>query len=236
MLSSRLQRESSSLMAYSPSRWRAPARRILAAALLASLATGCKKDAGTAPAAPPAPDKVEWDPKSGPNDAPDWPLDVEGLSAAAQASFAKAPGLAAGAKAHLALWARLRDYPRFMGAWKAQPTEVVDAFLELATQITGPSGFWRKTVPNKWLGCEANGETEPCQKVAGMKAELAQWDPLIDKLQKLEPEQAQKFIQKNLGKMLAYVDTYVPVTDDPEGAKATPFFAKHLATALAGVL
>ncbi len=206
---------------------------------------GCKKDEAnpqvTGAHAPKA-EAVQWDPKA-PNDAPDWPMNDEALTAAVQASFAKkAPGLAAGANAHLALWAQLKPYDTtYLKVWKNQlaadpgsAVQTVDAFLELALQVTGPGGFWRKTVPGQWLGCEANPETAPCLKMAAMTAELAQWDPLIDTLQKLEPAAAQKFVQKNLAKLNAYLTTYVPDAPNPEGMKKTPFFQKHLAAALEG--
>lgn len=217
-----------------------------ALALSVSLSvSGCKKDA--APAAPPAAptaDKVQWDPKGAPNDAPEWPMKAETITPSAATSFAKSPGATAGPTAPNELWSRLKPFSgSYLKAWRSQldadpasATDVVDAFNELAIQVTGPTGFWRKTLPDQWLGCAENGETPPCQKMAAMKDELTQWDGIQKQIQELEPEKAQKFVQKNYAKLVSYLETYVPEEPSAAAMKKTPFYQKHLASVLDGMM
>lgn len=207
--------------------------------------TGCKKDEPAAGAAAAPAGQVAWDPKSGPVDgAPEWPVSPESLAAATAEQFAKKVSTVAGPTAPAEFWNRLKDFDgSYLKNWRAQlqadpasATDVVDAFNELAIQVTGPTGFWRKTVPEQWLGCKENGETPPCQKMAELKSELAQWDAISQQISALPPEKAKAFVQKNLARMNAYLDTYVPVEPSSEAMKKTAFFQKHLATLLDGMM
>ncbi len=210
---------------------------------------GCKKDAEPAAPAPaakeaPAAGKVNWDSpdKAQSTTEVDWP--IAGVAAGAPGgaqSFAKG-----GAVVHPnAVWQKLGEYKGtvFLKQWRenlsgdpGSATDIVDAFNELAYAVTGPAGFWRKTVPNQWLGCVENAETEPCKKVTEMQKELGQWDKIQDAISKLAPEKAAAFLSRNSSRMLAYMDTYVPTEPSMTAIKTTPFYKKHLAAALDAVL
>ena len=206
--------------------------------------SGCKKDAAPESKAPPKAEQVNWDPKSEPMDAPEWPMVAESITAGVASSFARMPGATAGPTAPTELWAKLKPYSdTYLKSWRSQlsgepasATDVVDAFNELAIQVTGPTGFWRKTLPDQWLGCAENGETPPCQKIAGMKEELGQWDDISKQLQEIAPEKADKFVRKNYARLVSYLEIYVPEESSAAAMKKTAFYQKHLASVLDGMM
>lgn len=139
------------------------------------------------------------------------------------------------------IWRRLGDYgDSFLGPWKKAlkapdappPGDVLDAFNELSLAVTGPTGFWRKTVPNQWLGCDATPESAPCKRIAELQAELATWDAVNKQILALDPKKASGFLQRNEARLVGYLETYVPREPSAGAMKETAFYRKHLAAVL----
>jgi hypothetical protein len=139
-----------------------------------------------------------------------------------------------------AVWQRLGVFHEsHLKSWKealaADPesaSDVLDAFNEMAYAVTGPGGFWRKTLPKKWLGCPQNEELPPCIKLASLEKDLARWDKVQEKIGKLSVKSAKRFLARNYSKMLAYIDTYVPTEFSDSEMKKTGFFKQHLAESM----
>lgn len=215
--------------------------RSLSFVCVAMLATACSKDApapasptGTAPA--PTAEQVKWDDPNKPVGL-DWPMPgADATPSVAAGAFGRGNNQGA-----LAIWKRLSKYSgTFLKAWRQSleaadipsASDVVDAFNELALAVTGPTGFWRKTVPNRWLGCDAMAETEACKKVASLQKELEQWDAIQKQIETLESEQANQFLSRNEQRITLYLDTYVPNEPSADAMKSTPFYKKNLAQVL----
>lgn len=196
----------------------------------------------TAPATPAAA-KAPVEPTIGGWDNEDelvWEMDPKLLAAAS--SVAKAPGeteafgVGRADKAVSAVWTKLGTYQgpylkNWSGAFDQEagsPTEVVDAFNELAFSVTGPTGFWRKTLPNQWLGCRNHADSAPCQKLVKATGELQKWDKVQKKLSKMSSGKARHFLSKNQRQIMAYFDNYVPSEINASSMKATAFYKKHL--------
>jgi len=211
--------------------------RSLSFMCIALIATACGKD-GPAPSQTDAATagQVAADDRTHPV-ALDWPMPGSDPT----------PSLAAGGlgrgqnQGALTLWRRLSKYSgTFLKAWRQSleaadmPTagDVVDAFNELALAVTGPTGFWRKTVPNRWLGCDAMAESAPCKKVASLQKELEQWDAIQKQIENLEADQANQFLARNEARITLYLDTYVPAEPSADAMKSTPFYKKNLAEVL----
>ncbi len=167
-----------------------------------------------------------------------WPMDQTLLAAAAPAAGqeSKAFGIGGGGNAVNGIWKKLEGYQSsYLKTWAdalaeppASATEVVDAFNELAFAVTGPQGFWRNTLPKKWLGCENDPESEPCQKLSAEVPKLRKWDKIQAKLSKMSAGKAARFLGRNQGRIMAYFDNYVP--QEPSGAamKDTGFYKDNL--------
>lgn len=149
-------------------------------------------------------------------------------------------GMAAGVgskQSMLALWQKLGAYGTvYLKTWKdafADPDpsarDVLDAFNELGFAITGPGGFWRKTVPDQWFGCGAEPGTPPCKALqAASEGELKTWDGFQSEIAKLPDGQELAFITKHHKRMLGYIDTWVPDAPSMTAMKETGYFKEKL--------
>lgn len=142
------------------------------------------------------------------------------------------------------LWERLGSYrTSYLASWDSafdeapgSPTEVIDAFNELAFAVTGPNGFWRKTVKTQWMGCQNDPETAPCKALTELEPEFASWDRFQQQSAELDGSKARRFLRRNHRKMMEYLDKYVPVEPSASGMKSTELYRAHLATAMAAML
>lgn len=138
------------------------------------------------------------------------------------------------------LWQELGKYEgaylkNWTGAFAEPPgsaMEVLEVFNEVAYAVTGPAGFWRKTVHGQWLGCEANADTEACEALTRALPELEGWDAFQAKIATMSDKQARRFLTKNHDKVMGYLKRYVPQSPSDSAMKETPFFQEHLAPAM----
>ena len=114
--------------------------------------------------------------------------------------------------------------------------EVLEAFTELAVAVSGPRGFWRKTVAHRWLGCHRRTDSPACKRMKTLTPELARFDKLVNAIQHLEPRAAARFLRKHYKKLGGYLATYVPVKPSASAMEKTPFFKKHLEPVMKPVL
>ncbi len=152
-------------------------------------------------------------------------------------------GRAIGAGANEAgaeLWQSLAKYERnHLRTWRGafdnqepEAIEVLEAWSELAYSITGPGGFWRKTVPHSWLGCAALGNSPACKALDGSKGEFGKWDKFQEKVGNVSEGKAARFLGKNQAKMLDYIKRYVPDAPSASGMEATGFYTDKLEATL----
>ncbi len=135
------------------------------------------------------------------------------------------------------LWTRLGDYDKsFLRSWKhslAEPAtstlEVLEAFSELGYAVTGPGGFWRKTVPGSWLGCEAHRAAPACVKLGENAADFAKWDALQEEIGVLDERSAKRFMRAHGDDLHTYLDRYVSATPSASAMEATGFYKEQLA-------
>lgn len=150
-------------------------------------------------------------------------------------------GLATGSSTKAAkLWEAMEPYQgtylkAYAGAFdESGPTaiEVLEAWNEIGYAVTGPGGFWRKTVPNAWFGCAVNGELGVCKALETAEKDFAKWDKVQDKISGLSEAKASRFLAKNHKKLAAYLTTYVPTQKSETGMKDTQFFDNNLASVM----
>lgn len=190
-----------------------------------------------APPAAPSVDAVSWDDASATTEL-DWPMQGVAASSADPTAFATPDG----GGATIEIWRRLSPYAStFLRSWRSAlegtddpaAMDVLDAFNELAYAITGPGGFWRKTVPQQWLGCGVDAATPPgCEQMTQAERELGRWDAIQKQIGELSPEQAARFLSRNKKRILAYLDTYVPSAPSATGMRDTAFYRTTLAAVL----
>ncbi len=134
------------------------------------------------------------------------------------------------------LWGRLGVYaPAYLQKWReplSKPAtshvEVIEVLVELMVQVTGPTGFWRNTVPNQWMGCQSDPKAEGCVKLAKAKKDLDAWDRMFQQMGQLTAATAGPWLNANHGRVLEYLDTMVPETPSSTAMMQTKFFEKHL--------
>ena len=142
---------------------------------------------------------------------------------------------------HLKLWHALEPTgPVYLKEWADQladppddPLQLAEAFNELAFAVTGPTGLWRKTVPNEYFGCKADPEQSVCQRLAEVTRSFERWDRLQDRISRLgTPAEARRFLKENGASMEEYLRTLVPAQRGLEALQQTPYFAANVASAL----
>ncbi len=137
------------------------------------------------------------------------------------------------------LWTRLMDVKEpYLSAWmgiydggdKPSPTHVLEAWNEVALQVTGPGGFWRRQVPDRWMGCSQLPDSAACGSLAAAEeAEFGRFDKITSEIHDMTPKKARRFLAQNADAMLDYIDMYVPEDMTSPAMQKTPFFTKHLA-------
>jgi len=150
-------------------------------------------------------------------------------------------GQAAGRSAQAEqLWRAMSRYQNnYLRGWKHafksgnhSAMDVLDAFSELGYAVTGPGGFWRKDLPNGWLGCRRLPDSPPCEALADQSAELEKWDAFQGEIREVDEADARKFLETNHEKMLKYIERYVPSEPSASGMQSTPFYQENLAGAM----
>lgn len=143
------------------------------------------------------------------------------------------------------LWAHLGRYRHsYLRTWSdalagppASALEVVEAWGEVAVAVAGPAGFWRRTVPDRWLGCagaRADGEKPslPCARLASAVPELRKWDRLRRRMARLGRRGSARFLKRHRAELIAFLATWVPDEPSASAMERTPFFARRLSETL----
>ena len=142
---------------------------------------------------------------------------------------------------HLKLWHAmqpagslyLREWSDALADPPDDPLQLTEAFNELAFAVTGPTGLWRKTVPNEYFGCKADPETPICQRLQEVAKNLASWDRLQERLSRLSsPAEARRLLKEQGPAMEEYLRTLVPSARGLEALQQTPYFVQNLASTL----
>jgi len=142
---------------------------------------------------------------------------------------------------HLKLWHALEPTGSvYLKEWSDElanppddPLQLAEAFNELAYAVTGPTGLWRKTVPNEYFGCKADPESPVCLRLNDVSARLARWDELQTRITRLgNTAEARRLLRENGPAMEEYLRTLVPRERGLEALQQTPFFAENLAPVL----
>jgi hypothetical protein len=139
------------------------------------------------------------------------------------------------------LWQSLEPFgPVFLKAFgdtlrepPEDPFLLANTFNELAYQVTGRTGIWRKTLPNDYFGCPADPDVPICVRLRDLEAQFTRWDRLQERIGQLDDErQARAFLRENAPALQEYIKTLVPVKKSLTAIQATPFFAQNLAPVL----
>ena len=124
----------------------------------------------------------------------------------------------------------LDAYAEYFESKPDEPMELLFAFNELAYNVTGPGGLWRKTVPDKYFGCAHHDHLPICKKFNDMKNDFSRWDKLQDQINNLDDnKQAKRFLNKHGNELKGYIKKYVPTDESFTAVQATPFFSENLA-------
>ncbi len=111
--------------------------------------------------------------------------------------------------------------------------ELVNAFNELAYNITGPGGLWRKTVPDKYFGCVSNEHMPICKKFKQVNETFTKWDKLQEQMLDIgDNRAAKKFLKQHQKEIEDYLRLYVPTDESFSAVQATPFFSENLAASM----
>lgn len=123
----------------------------------------------------------------------------------------------------------LKAWKEKLRAPKPEAMDVLEAWTELMLQISGPGGFWKKTVPTLWYGCGEDPASDPCKRLETASRDLAKWDAMQAQIGSLGRGQASGFLRRNQKKLVEYLDTAVPDEPSLSAMQATPFYKQHLA-------
>ncbi len=145
----------------------------------------------------------------------------------------------ADAKVSRAVADALLKRPGFLRGWKdkleapvVEPIDALDALAELMVQATGPTGLWRKTMPEAWFGCREAPDSLQCRKLADLDSEFRKADTLHDEVTRVSRGAAGHWLRKNDDRVIAYLETYVPLEPSLSGIQATPLYQNRLKDAV----
>jgi hypothetical protein len=127
----------------------------------------------------------------------------------------------------------LDSYAEYFESRPDEPMELLNAFNEVAYNITGHGGLWRKTVPDKYFGCANNEHMPICKKFKQELNSFSKWDKFQDQMNDVgSNREAKKFIKQHHKELEEYLRYYVPVDESFSAVQATPFFSENLASAM----
>ncbi len=123
----------------------------------------------------------------------------------------------------------------YLMAWRerldvAEPDamEVLEAFNELAFQVSGAGGFWRKTVHQDWFGCPSAPSSEQCVKLAKAEPALVAADRLQHEIGNLAHSRAASWLRRNEQRLVTYLEDLVPKQTSFTAMKETSFYQAFL--------
>ena len=96
-------------------------------------------------------------------------------------------------------------------------------------QVTGPTGLWRKTLPQDWFGCKAAADTPACLRLRDLDRELRHADALHAEAAGLSRGQSAGWLKRTEARVVDYLQTYVPLEANLAGVQATAFYREKLA-------
>ncbi len=136
----------------------------------------------------------------------------------------------------LELWRALGRYEKsFLKHWAdrlvgapGSAAEALEAMGELMTQVSGPTGLWRRTVPQEWFGCADNPGSAQCTKLATANEEFAAWDRFAEQMARQKGSGAKGWLKRNKSRMMGYMDRYVPSVASLSGLQGTPLYAEKV--------
>jgi hypothetical protein len=121
----------------------------------------------------------------------------------------------------------LRNWKEKFRGGQVDALDVLEAWNELAFQVSGPAGFWRKTVPQSWWGCTGEAPAPRCTKLGEAVKDLARWDRMQAAIGSLDPQQAMPFLKRQQKKLVEYLDTVVPDEANVSAMERTGFYRTH---------
>jgi len=123
----------------------------------------------------------------------------------------------------------LKTWKDKLRAPKPEAMDVLEAWSELMLQVSGPGGFWKKTVPTLWYGCAEDAGSAQCARLQAGSREFAKWDQVQAQIASLPRAQAGGWLKRNQKRLTEYMDTYVPDEPSLSAMQATGFYKAHLA-------
>ncbi len=139
------------------------------------------------------------------------------------------------------LWGRLMEHrEEYLRGWmkgvdekRPTPLEVLKAWNEVALQVTGPGGFWRRQVPDRWLGCRKLPDSSACGALAASEeGAFRKYDKHISAIHAMDNKSARRYLAKHADEMVRYLDEFVPEDLSAPGMQKTTFYKENLAGAM----
>lgn len=126
--------------------------------------------------------------------------------------------------------------PAFVRAWsdrlataRPTPADVLDATVEVMVQVTGPTGLWRKTMPQEWFGCRDTPDSPACQRLGEIDKDLRQVDQFQGQVAAAPRDSAGSWLRRHQEQLTVYLDTYVPLEPSLSALQATPYYMGKMA-------
>jgi uncharacterized protein YceK len=116
-----------------------------------------------------------------------------------------------------------------LGGSRPSAADVLDATVEVMVQVTGPTGLWRKTVPQEWFGCRDAPDSAACQRLGEIDKDLRQVDQFQAQIAAAPRDSAASWLRRHQEQLTSYLDTYVPTEPSLSSLQATPYYMGKMA-------
>ncbi len=107
--------------------------------------------------------------------------------------------------------------------------DALDALVELMVQVTGPTGLWRKTMPQEWFGCKDTPDSAACGKLAEIDKDLRTADQLQRQVAAAPRSSAGSWLRRHQEELLGYLDKFAPTEPSLSAVQATPYYMGKMA-------
>jgi hypothetical protein len=125
----------------------------------------------------------------------------------------------------------LADVGISLSGLQDDPLKLIQVFDKLMYAVTGPSGFWRAYVPQKYFGCSANHTMSVCKQFERLELSFLPWETFHIQVAGITSlDEARMFLQQNSSKIKGYLAYFVPDDRSLTALKETPFYQDRLAT------
>ena len=122
----------------------------------------------------------------------------------------------------------LKRWGKVFRAERRYPSDLLDAWNDLAYATTGPDGLWRNVARETWMECGKEPDKNVCVNLAEHEEVFEKWDVFQEKISRMEPRRCASILVDHIDDVETYMDTYVLPEPTPTAMIQSAFYKEIL--------